>query len=186
MSREVVVLAELVQVCYLEGPLAQDEVWVDLGHGLHGVGHLVVGEADDRLEVPEDAPDAGESDVDAVVEADPAQLPAAVILTDLVADGDPAERHESRVGDVRHGDLEVLQIFAVLGQLDQRFVVALGLKVDVGEPLQTGKSRPQQGLAPEIDLKLRELRENQDLLIYTIFLHLPICLLDQFSVEIHV
>ena len=71
MRGEVVVLAELVQVSYLEGPLAQDEVRVYLGHRLHGVGQLVVGEADHRLEVPQDATDAGESDVDAIVDSDP-------------------------------------------------------------------------------------------------------------------
>ena len=65
----------------------------------------------------------------------PAQPPAAVVLADLAAHGDPAERHESRVGDVGHGDLEVLQVGAVLGQLHEHLVVALGLQVDVGEPL---------------------------------------------------
>ena len=72
----------------------------------------------------------------------PAQFPASVVLGDLSADGDAAERHESRVGDVGHGDLQVLQVGAVLGQLDEHLVVALGLQVDVGEPPQARKGLP--------------------------------------------
>ena len=71
MGGEVVVLAELVQVRNLEAPPALDEVRVDLGHGLRGVGQLVVGEADHRLEVAQDAANARESDVDAVRDDDP-------------------------------------------------------------------------------------------------------------------
>ena len=75
MRGKVVVLAELVHVRDLERPLAQDEGGVDLGHGLHGVGQLVVGEAHHRLQVAQEAAHARQRDVDAVVHADLGQLP---------------------------------------------------------------------------------------------------------------
>ena len=147
MSGEVVEVGELVESSDVQGPLPVEKPLVAFCNNLDGLGHPIIMEIRQLGKMPQQARAAVHGDADAVGQVNADQIEAAAVVFTQAA-----ERLQTRVGDVRVADAELLQVWAIGSQLEEHEIVALASEGEVREGGEPRQPRSEDGLAPRVDV----------------------------------